>query len=76
MGNKEEKEKDGEPPLKFVKTSDQQRIISAIKTLNNELCETDHDWQRIAKVESSLMVSIGSYFDILKKYETSAVKTA
>jgi hypothetical protein len=76
MRNKEEKEKDREPPLKFVKTSDLQRIISAMKTLNDELCETDHDWQRIAKVERSLMVSIGPYFDILKKYETSAVNTA
>jgi len=61
----EEKEKD--PPLKCTKTSDLQRILSATDTLTDELCDTDHDWERSAKVKRSKMVSIGLVLRFPKK---------
>jgi hypothetical protein len=41
MWEEEEKEKD-EPPLKSMKTSNLQYILSAMETVTDELCETDH----------------------------------
>jgi hypothetical protein len=41
----EKKEKDEEPPLKYMKRSDLQHIFSAMGTLTGELCDTDHDWE-------------------------------
>jgi hypothetical protein len=40
----EEKEKD-EEPLKSVKTSHLQCILSAMETLSDELSEIDHGWE-------------------------------
>lgn len=39
----EKKEKAEEPPLKYMKTSDLQHVLSAMRTLTGELCDTDHD---------------------------------
>lgn len=50
-----------------MKASDLQHILSAMETLNDELCETDHDWEQSAKVKRSVMVSIGPYSELLKE---------
>jgi type I site-specific restriction endonuclease len=67
---KEEKEKDKDPPLKCTKTIDLQRILSATETLTDELCDTDHDWERSAKVKRSKMISIGPSSEIPKGRNT------
>ena len=41
----EEKEKDEEPLLKCMKTSNLQRILSAIGTLDDKICDNDHRWE-------------------------------
>ena len=66
----EEKAKDKDPPLKYTKTSDLQRILSATDTLTDELCETDHDWERSAKVKRSKVVSIGPCSETPKERKT------
>jgi predicted Zn-ribbon and HTH transcriptional regulator len=66
----EEKEKDKDPPLNCTKTSDLQRILSAMDTLSDELCDTDHNWERSAKVKRSKMVSIGPCSGIPKERKT------
>jgi hypothetical protein len=63
----EEKEKDEEPPLKCMKTSLLQCILSTMWTLTNELCDTGHDWDQTVKVKRSAMVSICPYSKILKE---------
>lgn len=69
----EEKEKDKDPPLKCTKTSDLQRILSATYTLTDELCDTDHDWERSAKVKRSKMVSIGPCSEIPKERKKEVI---
>jgi len=61
----EKKEKDEEPPLIYMKTSDLQHILLDMKTLTGELCDTDHDWKRSALAKMSGMVSTGPYSEIL-----------
>jgi hypothetical protein len=61
----EKKEKDDELPLKYMKTSDLQHILSAMRTLTGALCDNDHDWERSSLVKMSGMVSTGPYSDIL-----------
>jgi hypothetical protein len=56
LGQNEEEERE-ELPLREMKTSDHQRILSDIDKLTNELCEIDHDWERSA--------SMRPYHDIL-----------
>jgi hypothetical protein len=63
----EEKEKDKEPPLNHLKTSDIQNILSHMETLIDELCDNDHNWERSAKVKRTVMVSTGPYFEVLKE---------
>ena len=41
----EKKERDEEPPLKYMKTSNLQHILSAMRTLTGELCDVEHDWE-------------------------------
>ena len=41
----EEKEKDEEPLLKCMKTSNLQHILSATGTLNDEICDNGHSWE-------------------------------
>jgi hypothetical protein len=48
-----------------MKTSDLQRILSDIHKLNDELCETDHDWERSATPKRSVMASTRPYHKIL-----------
>jgi hypothetical protein len=60
----EKKEKDEEPPLKYMKTSDLQHILSAMRTLTGEFCDTDHDWERSALAKMSGMLSVGPYSEI------------
>ena len=43
----EKKEKDEESPLKYMKTSDLQYALSAMRTITGEICDTDHDWERV-----------------------------
>jgi len=45
----EEKVKEEEPPLKCMKTSDLQHSFSAMETLTDKLCDTDHDWEQNVK---------------------------
>jgi hypothetical protein len=73
--NEEEKEEGGEP-VKSLKTSYLQHILSAMETM--ELCEIDHNWEQTAKVKKSAMVFIGPYSEILKEgnKEMLAVSTA
>ena len=67
MREEEEEEENHESsPLKSVKTSSLQRIFSAVETLTDDLCETDHDRQRSAEVEMSV-ITIGPYSEILKE---------
>jgi hypothetical protein len=63
----EEKEKDEEPPLNHTKTSDIQTILSDMATLNDKLCDNEHNWERCAKVKRIVMVSTGPYFEVLKE---------
>jgi hypothetical protein len=48
-----------------MKTSDLQRILSDIDKLTDELCESDHDWERRATEKSSVMASKKPYHEIL-----------
>jgi hypothetical protein len=48
-----------------MKTSDFQRILSDIDKLTDELCEIDHDWERSATAQRSVMASVRSYHEIL-----------
>jgi len=41
----DEKEKDEEPPLNHMKTSNIQNILSDMETLTDELCDNDHKWK-------------------------------
>ena len=41
----EENEKDEEPPLKCMKTSNLQCILSAMETLTDEICDNAHSWE-------------------------------
>jgi hypothetical protein len=41
----EKKENNEEPPLKYMKTSDLQHILSAMRTLTGYLCDSDHYWE-------------------------------
>jgi len=61
----EKKEKDEEPPLKYMKTSNLQHILPVMRILTGELCDTDHDWKRSVLVKMSGMVSTGTYSEIL-----------
>jgi DNA-binding transcriptional MerR regulator len=61
----EQKEKDNSP-LKSMKTSDIQRILSATETLTYEVCEIDHVSERSAKVKRRVVVSMGPYSVIPK----------
>ena len=47
----EEKVKEEEPLLKCKKTSDLQHSFSAMETLTDKLCDTDHDWEQNVKVK-------------------------
>ena len=64
---KEDKEKDEEPPQKCMKTSLLQCILSVMWTLTDELCDADHDWEQIAKVKRSAVVSVGPNSKIPKE---------
>jgi hypothetical protein len=59
------KEKDEEPPPKYIKNSDLQHILSVMMTLTGDLWDPDHDWERSALAKMSGMVSTGPYSEIL-----------
>jgi hypothetical protein len=46
-----EKEKEEEPPLKCMKTSDLQHSVSAMENLSDELCDTGYNWEQNVKVK-------------------------
>lgn len=58
---------DEEPPPKCMKTSSVQHILSAMDTLTEELCDSDHDWESTVKVKRTVIISFGPYSEILKK---------
>jgi hypothetical protein len=58
-----------------MKTSDLQRILLAMETLTDELCDTDHDCQRSSKVKRGGMVAIGPYSEILKERKKERKKS-
>jgi len=60
----EKKEKDEEPPLKYMKKSNLQ-YLSAMRTITGELCDTDHDWERSVLVKMSGMMSTGPSSEVL-----------
>ncbi|XP_053572819.1 tigger transposable element-derived protein 1-like [Bombina bombina] len=70
--NEEEKDEVEEVPLKSMKTNDLQRILSAMETLTDELCEIDHDWQRSAIVKMNVMSSLVPYSDILQERKSQS----
>jgi hypothetical protein len=66
LGQKEEEEREEEElPLREMKTSDLQRILSDIDKPTDELCEIDHDWERSATAKRSVMSSMRPYYEIL-----------
>jgi hypothetical protein len=67
MRKEGEKEKVEDPLLKSVKTSNVQWILSAMESLTDELCAIDRVWERSAKVQSSVIVSVGPYCEIAKE---------
>jgi hypothetical protein len=61
----EEEREEEELPLREMKTSDLQRILSDTDKLTDELCEIDLDWERSATVKRSVMASMRPYHEIL-----------
>jgi hypothetical protein len=65
---KEEKnEKDKESPLKCMKTSDLQYVLSAMDTLMMSSVKWTTSGSEVRKCKRSIMVSTGPYSEILKE---------
>jgi hypothetical protein len=58
-----------------MKTSNRQHILPLKETLNEELCDADHDGEQSAEVKRRAIVSIGPSSDNLKEGKKEVIST-